>query len=504
MVGKTLQIILVILLFWLEAKLCDSWPLSTRSRWIIEESSGDRYKLKCVNWAGHLQAMIAEGLDKKPSKQIARQVVSNGFNCVRLTWATHMFTRYSNLTVAQSLDCLGLKEAMAGVVKNNALLLNRTLVDAYEIVVDDLGFYNIAVVLDNHVSEPKWCCRDDDGNGFFGDQNFDPNEWLQGLTAVANRFKDKPMVVGMSMRNELRGPSQNENDWYQYMMEGATAIHAKNPNVLVIVSGLVYDTDLSFLKRRPMGSNLNHKLVYEAHWYSFSERPPEKWLVQPLNQVCANATQRFINLAGFLVQGQNPVPLFVSEFGVDQRGVNRADNCFLGCFLALITEMDLDWALWALQGSYYLRDGLIGPDEPYGLLDVNWAHLRNPDFLERLQLIQQTLQDQKLEVLKYYIMYHPASGHCVQVEKEEICASDCRSWSRWSHNGDGTPIWLMGTSWCLKAEGDGLPVILSLDCSSEQSRWEFASSSKFQIAAKDENGRSLCIRLEFSQLFKNH
>uniref|UniRef100_A0A5B7AH14 Putative endoglucanase E1-like n=1 Tax=Davidia involucrata TaxID=16924 RepID=A0A5B7AH14_DAVIN len=491
MLGKTMQIILVILLFWF-AKLSDSWPLSTRSGWIIDKSSGHRFKLRCVNWAAHLQPMIAEGLNKKPSKDIASHIVSNGFNCVRLTWATHMFTRYSNLTVAQSLDRLALKEVMAGVAKNNGVLLNSTLVDAYEMVIDDLGFHNVAVVLDNHISEPKWCCSNDDGNGFFGDENFDPNEWLQGLAIVANRFKDKPMVVAMSMRNELRGPKQNQNDWYRYIQEGATTIHGKNPHVLVIVSGLNYGTDLSFIKERPLELKLKNKLVYEAHWYSFDEQPPEKWLEQPY-QVCANETQRFINQAGFLVQGENPVPLFLSEFGVDERGVNGADNLFLGCLLALVAEMDLDWALWALQGSYYLRDGLIGPEETYGLLDANWDHIRNPKIIEGLQLVQQILRDKKSHVKKYYIMYHPQSGHCIRVDKKEMYASDCRTWSRWSYKGAGTPIRLMGTSWCLKAVGDGLPVILSIDCKSEQSRWEFASSSKFQIAARDEHGIHLCL-----------
>ncbi|KAM3321647.1 hypothetical protein P3S67_002798 [Capsicum chacoense] len=62
-------------------------PLSTSSRWIIDDESGKRVKLVCVNWAGHLQTMLPEGLDQQPISHIARHISLMGFNCVRLTWA---------------------------------------------------------------------------------------------------------------------------------------------------------------------------------------------------------------------------------------------------------------------------------------------------------------------------------------------------------------------------------------------------------------------------------
>ena len=192
---KTLETILLIsLLFAIE---CHSLPLSTSGRWVVdEEASGERVKLACVNWVSHLQPMVAEGLHKRPVGEIAGVILSMGFNCVRLTWATYMFTRpsYGNRTVAESLGGLGLSQAKEGVAKNNPELLNLSLVDAYEAVVDVLGQHGVMVVLDNHVSNPKWCCSEGDGNGFFGDKYFHPKEWLQGLTIVANRFKDKSQV----------------------------------------------------------------------------------------------------------------------------------------------------------------------------------------------------------------------------------------------------------------------------------------------------------------------
>lgn len=83
-------------------------------------------------------------------------------------------------------------------------------------VVASLDRNNVMMILDNQISKPGWCCSDFDGNGFFGDQYFDPDVWLKGLTIVATMFNNSTNVVGMSLRNELRGPRQNVSVWYRY------------------------------------------------------------------------------------------------------------------------------------------------------------------------------------------------------------------------------------------------------------------------------------------------
>lgn len=80
-----------------------------------------------------------------------------------------------------------------------------------------MGKYNVMVILDNHLTKPGWCCGNDDGNGFFGDTFFDPATWISGLTYMATDFKNEGNVVGMSLRNELRGPKQNVDDWFKYV-----------------------------------------------------------------------------------------------------------------------------------------------------------------------------------------------------------------------------------------------------------------------------------------------
>ncbi|PWA81786.1 ricin B, lectin domain, Glycoside hydrolase [Artemisia annua] len=488
-----MKVVFLVLLLLLAVKFSYPLPLSTKSRWVVNDLTGERVKFKCVNWPAHLEPMLAEGLDKRPLSLIAKHVGLLGFNCVRLSYATHMFTRYSNKTVVQSFRDLKLTNAINGLQMNNPQVLNLTLVDALSKVIDVIVSYGVMVVLDNHISRPMWCCSNDDGNGFFGDKDFDPREWLNGWTIVGARYRNTPMVVAMSLRNELRGRRQNVNEWYRWVRQGVTTIHKANPNVLIIVSGLNYDLDFSYLKSKPLGLEnvLPNKIVYETHMYSFSDGQA-KWLHRPLNQNCDSVIRDINKRVGFVTTGPHPAPLFISEFGVNLMGTNRADNYFLTCYMAYLAESDLDWALWALQGSYYLRQGVQNTDEQYGLLDTNWTQLRNPDFNRKLYLIHQTLQVPKLTSSNYTFMYHPLTGRCIEYDnKNQIFADECDKLTRLSHVGDWNPIQLATTPLCIMMGGEGLPVKLTTDCYAEQSTWR--SISRFQIASKDVNGTDLCL-----------
>ncbi|KAI3691815.1 hypothetical protein L6452_31617 [Arctium lappa] len=476
-----------------------SFPLSTSSRWIVDKNSGDRLKLACVNWPGHLHVMIPEGLHKKPMKSVVSDISGEmGFNCVRLTWATYMYTRYPNVTVSETLDRWNLTVAKEGVAKNNPEVLGMSVVEAQNVVVDELGKGGLMVVLDNHVSLPKWCCGENDGNGFFGDEDFDPDEWVRGLVAVARRYKNNPSVVAMSMRNELRGPRQNVRAWYNYMQQGGVAIHQENPDVLVIFSGLSYDTNLGFLKSQPLTVDLDNKIVFEAHWYPFGQ-PPEKWIFQT-NEYCANMTKLFMDNSGFLFRTNgNPVPLFLSEFGLDQRGGDEMENRYFVCVLATMAEYDIDWALWQLPGSFMLREGNIDMEDMFGMYDSKWEKLRNSTTLDRLQFVQTKIRDSDTSSIDStsYVLYHPLSGQCVEAS-DALSITNCRHASQWDHAHDGGPIKLTNTDRCLTTVKQGLLAVVSdqIDCSSPQSSWNVVSISNHHLASKDNQGNNLCLEVD--------
>ncbi|CAI9094204.1 OLC1v1029898C1 [Oldenlandia corymbosa var. corymbosa] len=486
-------IIAILLIFSSLSSSSCAVPLSTRSRWIVDDS-GKRVKLACVNWAGHIQ-MLPEGLNKQPLSNIAKQISSMGFNCVRLTYATYMFTRHGHLNVGEYLEHNKLTLALEGVKKHNPNILNLSVWDAQKAVIDALGSQGVMVILDCHVSKPKWCCNDNDGNGFFGDQYFDPQDWLNALSTVAKRYINTPMVIGMSLRNEFRGRRQDQNVWYTYVEQGANLIHKKNPNVLILISGLGYDIDLSFLKKKPLNLNLHNKLVYEIHRYAFSQAQYGFWSNTSINYMCQKVAQEIEAKSGFLRGGrQNGAPLMLTEFGIDLDQNSQPDTSFVTCLLAWLAENDLDWAIWSGHGSYYLRDGKQDADESYGMFDGTWSKVRNPGFHTKLQLVQQILQAPFSTQPMDRVMYHPLSGSCGMAQGNEVQAGDCLKTSVWSFNGDGSPIRLKGSNQCLKAAGEGSPVVLTDYCSGESSSWKLAPKSMYQLS----NGNGLCLHFDSS------
>ncbi|KAG6592280.1 hypothetical protein SDJN03_14626, partial [Cucurbita argyrosperma subsp. sororia] len=141
--------------------------------------------------------MVAQGLDISPLKEMASEITSRQFNCVRLTWSVNMFTRYTYETIGDVLDGLDIADVKSGVEKHNPKILKMTVTKVFQTVINCLGSKGIMVILDNHISQSRWCCSLDNGNGFFGDRNFNPNEWLQGLSFVAVQFTCNPYMSFM-------------------------------------------------------------------------------------------------------------------------------------------------------------------------------------------------------------------------------------------------------------------------------------------------------------------
>ncbi|KAK7276062.1 hypothetical protein RIF29_17194 [Crotalaria pallida] len=491
------QNLCLLLLVSIFASYSNAYPLSTNQRWIIDDSTGQRAKLVCGNWAGHLQPMMPEGLDRQPLKDLVALLVKHKFNCVRLTYAIYMWTRYSGSNVNETLGSLDIPEVVEGIAKNNPSVLKMTHIQVFEAVINELGAQNVKVLFDNHVSKPKWCCADDDENGFFHDRHFDPQEWVSGLTLAAKKFAGNSAVVAMSLRNELHGPRQNEGDWYKYMSQGAIAIHRENPQVLVVFSGLNYDTEFQFLRRKPLKIDLGKKLVYEKHLYSWSGIDTLKlkdiWTKQPLNRVCANNIKAMDYRAGFLNTGKDAAPLIFTEFGFDQSGGSEGDNKYLTCLQTYLVGRDLDWGIWAFHGSYYAREDKVQLDESFGVLDATWSQLRNPNFTDKFQLLQRKNQDPTSKAPNAHILFHPLTGKCAQVNNNnELEVGSCESQNRW--NSVGSQILLSGTKKCLSAAGEGLPVVVSEDCQGKHSSWKPISLSRLHLATKAKDGKHVCLQ----------
>lgn len=387
-----------------------SLPLSTSSRWILD-SAGARVKLRCINWAGHMETHVPEGLHRAAIPDIAAFIASQGFNCVRLTYSTD-WALNPNETVA---DAFTNAAALAGVpdqaaafstfyttaTEYNPSLLTTTVREVYSAVIDALWANSIMTILDNHVSHASWCCDLDDGNGWWDDaipgsfglndgnsRFFNTSAWLDGLDAVAAWSVSQPGVIGLSLRNELRQDALQALDfqpWYSNIVEAGNRVHAANPDALVIVGGGLSATDLTAQKTGLLDfSGWAGKHVWEFHAYSFTVT----FTLDPFGW-CGFKKDSYGFFDGFVLeQGKGyTAPLILSEFGVamstgtdGHAGLSSGDSDYLSCLVEYMEDNDAEWALWAVQGSYYVREGTIDYNETWGLYNYEWKDLRNSAF----------------------------------------------------------------------------------------------------------------------------
>lgn len=359
--------------------------------------------MRCVHWVAHMEVGIPEGLQHQTIDHLAHWIAKSNFNCVRLSYSTDMalnpnqlvsdsFHAAAGLTGVSAADMASLYKSV--IHTNPSITANTTVLNVHEAVVDSLNAVGVKVILDNHVSKASWCCSQTDGNGWFdtGDSTdntkyFDIQKWLSGLTAMANFSKGRPNIIGMDLRNEMRPIHFDTDNWYKYIPQGASAIHSANPDLLIIIGGLSYDVDLSFLYSSPLDTSAwPQKVVYEFHLYTWSHSEtfskPQDPSAEATSSACQNLKTDLGHASGFILQQGKPYtgPLWMSEFGVGVAAPSDAEQGWLACVVDYMTENDAEWDVWTLGGDYYVREGKVNFEESFGLLDKKWADWRNRDF----------------------------------------------------------------------------------------------------------------------------
>lgn len=358
--------------------------------------------------AGADAPKIPEGLNWQSVEAIALWVSSAGFNCVRLTYSMDMALNPTQ-KVASSFHASELSYGVldninavfAKAVKNNPWLADASTLDVFRRVITALGTHGVKVILDNHTSHAVWCCSLDDGNGWWNTASgynasnsrfFDTQKWLNGLHDMAIFSRDFPNVIGMGLRNELRAvgdqdaPGTSHSDWHKYVGQGAATVHAANPDLLISFGGVDYFNDFSFLRDQPFDrSKLDNKVVYEYHAYSWGSDVTGFAHIDNYT-----AWTNYMNhMFGYLLEEGKEYtgPIWFSEFGwaqIPELGQEREAR-FKEYMVRYLVEHDIDWAVWCLQGSYYINTGVVEADDTYGILNHNWTDWRGGmNFLETI------------------------------------------------------------------------------------------------------------------------
>jgi hypothetical protein len=223
-------------------------------------------------------------------------------------------------------------------------------------------------------------------------------------------------LMSMSLRNELRSPddnpalansSYNWENWYKNIVPAANGINAANPHVLVFLSGLDFDADMTPI---PTGASLGggysfhkssfayaDKLVIEIHNVSLAkvilpDSRKEQLLVKASDLGLFNSFGRLLTLrslkyvtttdnctslesslysTGYDALDSsnrsvvNVMPVVMTEFGHQQDDATYV-TVYQTCLESFLTGIHGGWMIWVLAGSYYIRQGVQDEDETWG------------------------------------------------------------------------------------------------------------------------------------------
>jgi Cellulase (glycosyl hydrolase family 5) len=391
-------------------------PLLVSSRWITD-SNGKRVKLQCTSWQSHMEAMIPEGLSLQTLDTLAGLYPQFGLNCVRFTYAT-LFTTESTMLVKDSVQRAGLSpKTTASIQSVNGDLWDLTLFELYLKVFKALENNGIMVILDNHISKPKWCCDRNDNDRWWGESNFSIPAWTEGLTFVAKNFGSLPNVIGFSLRNE---PSKVDDHaaLQRYMRLGALAVHEASPSSLIIMSGITSATNLVYETSNPITASfpesLKQKFLYEAHQYSFFAQVT----TSNLDASCLrNQATNQANIFNVLTANQG-TPLFISEWGEKTVNFDTSQPWF-NCFYRDLLTLDLDNAIWPFSSFYYRRENSLDNREEWALGNEDMSGPESKELISKLRVLSMIRKD--------VAIVHSRSSTCIQLDGDKLVLGVCES-----------------------------------------------------------------------------
>ncbi|KAH7120981.1 glycosyl hydrolase family 5 protein-like protein/cellulase [Dendryphion nanum] len=376
-------------------------PFKTSDRW-IQDSRGENFTYVGVNWPGAGEVMIPEGLQYQSIASTVAKIKSIKMNVVRLTFAIEMIDDIKDnggdVTIqkafTKALGAANGEVAYQKVIKNNPQFgASTTRLQVFDAIANELNKQGIYVHLDNHMSNGAWCCSTNDGNAWFGDTNFNTEKWKRGVTYMAEYGKKWPNLISIGLRNEFRKPEKagsslpyNWQTWYTHNIEAADRVNAANPNLLIFLSGLDYDTKLTPI---PGAEDLGGGKKFELKNFKYANK-----LVLELHNYQNSATncgdmEGGLWNNGFKALGEKPVnkmPVVLTEFGFSQAD-NSYNGVYASCIRTLMPKWKAGWTVWVLAGSYYIRSGTQDFEEVWGLLNHDWSNWRSTNAINALKTL---------------------------------------------------------------------------------------------------------------------
>jgi endoglucanase len=231
----------------------------------LVDANGNEVRLTGMNWFGmETSTFCPHGLQYRSWQSMLDQMVSSGFNSLRLPYCNTLFDAGStpntiDFTKNPDLQGLSGQQIMDTIIGGAA---NRHMV----------------VVLDRHDPTANT------PSGLWYTPAVPESRWISDWTMLATRYKNQRAVIGADLHNEPHNPAtwgtgNQQTDWNLAAERCGNAILAANPNWLIIVEGVEQvgneyywaGGNLLGARANPIRLNRGDRLVYSAHDYGPSQ-----------------------------------------------------------------------------------------------------------------------------------------------------------------------------------------------------------------------------------------
>ena len=316
-------------------------------------------RLTGVNWSGMETSNFAPiGLDARRLDDMLDQLVTSGFNTIRLPFSNELFgpTQPKGINFILNPDLRGL---------SGLQLMDR--------VVRGAGRRGLRIVLDRHRATA-------DGQiDLWYTQQISEARWIQDWVMLASHYRGDPTVVGADLSNEPHGPATwgDDNvrtDWRLAAERAGDAILAANPDWLIIVEGIQnvgndtywWGGNLSGAAYAPVRLSNPVRLVYSAHDYG-PDVSGQTWLSSPAFPT--NLPEVWRTHWAYLQQ-DGVAPVLVGEFGGRSTG-GDVGGIWQRTLIDFLSHGGFSYMYWVWNPDGYVG-GLLLDDRG----DVDQAKLR--------------------------------------------------------------------------------------------------------------------------------
>lgn len=323
-------------------------------------TSGQRFKIKAVNWHGaESTKYVPLGLDVRSYKDLVAQIKAMGFNAVRLAFSGDV--------------CSTTRQPAIGAINTvlNPTLQGKTAIEVLGIIIDYLDEHGVYVILDHH---RRAAGTGSDGSPF--SDTYALNDWKASWRFMVDRYSSFDFVLGANLHNQ---PYQLEwDEWSNAAKVVGDSILGVAKHWIIFVDGVETHGantywrggELSGVRGKPVKLSIDGRLAYCTHEYGQSTAP-QPWLAKdsavPLNWPL-NLYAEFRKHWGFIVE-ENIAPVLIAGVG-GQFGVNGTGQ--ISTSASAQYERQWIYHLQRYMGGYY--DGTNNNPLPIGAYGVSFAY----------------------------------------------------------------------------------------------------------------------------------